>query len=391
MTTTGTLAREQVLEAARIRHAAAVQAEIDKLRLAVEWAALNPGEPVDESVDWAERDLEVAGPGAPTVAEFAIAEFALTIALNTDQGQRYLGDAVELAHRLPTTWRRVLAGEVAAWKARKVAQATRSLPIDAAAYVDREIAPYLHRCSFAQIERTVEAARAEFDPEAAEERRCAEAEQRRFDVHLRHATSTGLVQVEGMLDLADALALHETITAKAATLDPALPLDVRRSMAAGMLGGDGVERQVVVYAHTHADTGMVEIENTRTVITPEQLREWCQAAGTTVTVRPILDLGEELAARSYEPTDRQREQARLRHPCCVFPGCGRPTRRADTDHIAPWPRGRTTSQNLAPLCRLHHRYKTHGGWTYRRAGSRTFLWTPPHGHQHVVESDRHIR
>ena len=70
------------------------------------------------------------------------------------------------------------------------------------------LAPVLHRCSFAQIERTVEAARAEFDPAAAEERRIAAAEERHFDVHLRQVSSTGLVAVAGMLDLADALVLR---------------------------------------------------------------------------------------------------------------------------------------------------------------------------------------
>lgn len=92
MTSTSTLTREQVLKAARLRHAAAVKAEIDKLQLAVDWADLNPGEPVDETIAWAERDLEIAGPGAPTVAEFSIAEFALTIGLTADQGITYVGE-----------------------------------------------------------------------------------------------------------------------------------------------------------------------------------------------------------------------------------------------------------------------------------------------------------
>src|SRR3954454_1886762 len=136
MTSTSTPTRERVLTVARKRHANAVKAEIDKLQLAVEWAALHPGEPVDESVPWAERDLEIAGDGAPTVAEFSIAEFALAVGLSTDQGVLYVGDAVELCHRLPRTWARVLAGEVVAWKARKVAQQTRNLPLDAASFVD---------------------------------------------------------------------------------------------------------------------------------------------------------------------------------------------------------------------------------------------------------------
>ncbi|GAA4369848.1 HNH endonuclease [Nocardioides caricicola] len=390
MTTTSTLTREQVLKAARNRHEAAVKAEIDKLQLAVEWAELNPGDVVDETRSWEERDLEVAGDGAPTVAEFSIAEFSLAVGMSTDAGRVYIGDAVELCHRLPRLWARMMDAEVPVWKARKLAQQTKSLPVDAAAFVDRALAPVLQSCSFAQIERTVEAARAEFDPVVAEERRVAAAEKRHLTLYWNHLTCDGQVPVAGLLDIADAVALDETLTAKAATLDPALPIDVRRSIAAGMLGG-GNEREVVIYAHVQADQTMVEVENTRTVVTPEQIQEWCEAAGTKVTVKPVIDLNENLTTDSYAPTERQQEQAVLTFPQCVFPDCTRRSRCADLDHIEEWPWGNTDSWNLAPLCRGHHRYKTFTAWTYERIGPRTFAWTSPTGQIYVVTTDRHIR
>ena len=151
------------------------------------------------------------------------------------------------------------------------------------------------------------------------------------------------------------------------------------------------QREVVVYTHTRPDSSMVEVENTRTAVTPDQLRIWCQAAGTKVTVRPVLDLNEELATDCYEPTVLQKEQAWLTHPTCVFPLCTRPSRGKDTDHIVEYPLGETTSWNLAPLCRRHHRYKTHTAWTYVRTGPRTFVWTSPLGCTYQVTSDRHIR
>ena len=341
---------------------------------------------------WAERDLEVAGDGAPTVAEFAITEFALAIGKSSDAGTTFVGDAVELAHRLPKLWARVVAGEVPVWKARRVTAQTKSLSLDAAAYVDTHVAPTAHRCSFAQIERTVDDARKQYDPAEAEARRAAAAEQRRLDIDVHQVSYDGLVHVEGELDLADAMTLNELVTARAATLDPTLPLDVRRSMAAGLLGsGSEVQREVVIYTHTHPDTAMVEVENTRTSVTPEQLRIWCQTAGTRVTVRPVLDLNEEITTSSYEPTDRQKEQAWLIHPTCVFPHCTRRSRGIDTDHIVEWPTGASTSSNFAPLCRGHHRTKTHSAWTYTRTGPRTFIWTSPLGQTYETESDRHTR
>ena len=36
----------------------------------------------------------------------------------------------------------------------------------------------------------------------------------------------------------------------------------------------------MIYTHTRPDQTMVEVENTRSVVTPEQVQEWCQQAGT---------------------------------------------------------------------------------------------------------------
>ena len=150
--------------------------------------------------------------------------------------------------------------------------------MDAAAYVDRALAFVAHKCSFAEIDRQVERARAEYDPEETERRRLAEAEQRHAHVHLGRVSADGLVPVEAVVDLADALALEKTLAAGAARFDPTLPLDVRRAMALGQLGTETLERELVIYTHTRPDQSMVEVENTRSVVTPEQVQQWCQTS-----------------------------------------------------------------------------------------------------------------
>ncbi|WP_395657156.1 HNH endonuclease [Nocardioides sp.] len=378
---------ESVLTAAAATREAIADLEVQQLIQATDWVTLHPGEEVDTSIEFGMRDLQIAGDGAPTIDEAAVAEFALAVGKTTDAGRLYLGDAVELCYRLPRLWARVVAGEVAVWKARKVAQATTSLPPDAAAAVDQRLAWCAHRCSFAEIERQVEKARAEHDPDAAEERRVAALEKRRFDIDLDHATPDGLVHVEGELDLADAVALEEQIRAKAATLDLQLPLDVRRSMAAGLLGateGDNATtREVVVYAHVRPGQSSVDVDNTRSSVTPGHLKDWCQQAGTKVTIRPVIDLNAELSTDCYEPTELMKEQIGLRDRQCCFPGCARPARRCDAEHQVPWPEGPTASSNLAPACRTHHRLKTHAGWDYQRIAGVGFVWTTPMGRTYV--------
>jgi hypothetical protein len=46
-------------------------------------------------------------------------------------------------------------------------------------------------------------------------------------------------------------------------------------------------------------------------------------------------------------------------------------------------RSPVTTCELAPLCRTHHRPKTHGAWTYTPLEPGTFLWTSPHGYQYL--------
>ena len=68
-----------------------------------------------------------ASQGAPTVAEYAVAEFAAGIGLSTEAGKAYLGEALELRYRLPRTWQRVVGGDLPGWKARLVARETTRL------------------------------------------------------------------------------------------------------------------------------------------------------------------------------------------------------------------------------------------------------------------------
>ena len=66
----------------------------------------------------------------------------------------------------------------------------------------------------------------------------------------------------------------------------------------------------------------------------------------------------------------------------MFPWCTRSARKTDADHVIPYAEGGTTSSdNIAPLCRRHHRLKTHTAWTYTMLEPGSFLWSSPHAYQ----------
>lgn len=68
-------------------------------------------------------------------------------------------------------------------------------------------------------------------------------------------------------------------------------------------------------------------------------------------------------------------------PTCVFPGCGRPARDCDLDHLTAWiDGGRTEDDNLAPECRHHHRLRHETRWRPSRApDTGEVRWTSPLG------------
>ena len=56
------------------------------------------------------------------------------------------------------------------------------------------------------------------------------------------------------------------------------------------------------------------------------------------------------------------------------PTAATPVRRADLDHLCPWPDGPTDVANLSPVGRRWHNAKTSTRWTVRRARDGTVTW-----------------
>jgi hypothetical protein len=105
-------------------------------------------------------------------------------------------------------------------------------------------------------------------------------------------------------------------------------------------------------------------------------------------VHPVIDLNDHAETDGYEINGRMRTRTELRQPICVFPWCTRPSRRCDKDHRVPYDEGGASCDcNVAPLCRRHHRLKTHRGFSYTIIEPGTWLWRTPHGLQ--ILRDRH--
>uniref|UniRef100_UPI001C20E760 HNH endonuclease signature motif containing protein n=1 Tax=Modestobacter excelsi TaxID=2213161 RepID=UPI001C20E760 len=83
----------------------------------------------------------------------------------------------------------------------------------------------------------------------------------------------------------------------------------------------------------------------------------------------------------YRPTPAQRRYARARDRTCRHPGCRRPARWTEADHVhASAEGGETACGNLCSLCRRHHRLKTHApGWRFTMTDDGVLSVTTPSG------------
>ena len=407
----------------------------------------------------ADTMLELAGPGAPEISEFAVIELAAALGRSTDSGRMLLSDAVEAKHRLPKIWQRLVDGQVQVWRVRRVTDLTRALTQEAAAFVDAHLAHVIHTASFTTVKRLVAEATARFDPETTEMEEVDTAATLHVTLDLNTAWSIGTangVHLSGLLDRADAEELEHAIRTIADQLLAAGStdsLDVRRAKALGYLSrGDltldlttglttedeasSVEearqrrlkttkpttrtRQVVLHIHlsdaalkgapeVDPDTGklglhLARVDNHHQTLTADAVRDWLAVPGTHITVKPVIDLHDQIAVDSYEIPDRISQRVRLKRPTCVFPHCTRTSTRTDLDHIDEYvppdqggPPGQTSTATLAPLCRRHHRAKTHPSpvstssttvrWDYDQLTPTTWLWTSPHGLRFLVHPD----
>ncbi|GAA4089143.1 HNH endonuclease signature motif containing protein [Nocardioides kongjuensis] len=380
----------------------------------VEWAGdhiiTGPEGAATITEGYLDTGVPIAGAGAPLVSEFALMELVAVLGRTPDGGKAYVGRVIECAWRLPNVYDAVVAGRLAPWRAERIADLTRGLSAEAAGFVDRQLWN-ASGVGWAQLERLVAEAMLRFDPDKAETDRAKAADHRHFDIS--DVDEHGLVHVDGLMDAADGHDLDQAVGRRAEVLGRLgddSSLDVRRSKAAAELArqdlaldllvpdpatGEVVAtvpgRKVVLNVHV-TDTTLAgrnpvgRWEEGRCPISTAQIREWLRSKSTTIIVRPVIDLADHVPVGSYEIPDRHKTRVALRDHTCRFPHCTRPATSCDIDHHQPHDRGGPTCPcNLVPLCRRHHRAKTHSAWRYETPMPATYVWTSPSGFRFRVD------
>jgi hypothetical protein len=99
-----------------------------------------------------------------------------------------------------------------------------------------------------------------------------------------------------------------------------------------------------------------------------------------------------LGRAAYKLPRRLRRHIQFRDGTCRFPGCGRPARKTDIDHLEEWAvGGKSNYDNLFCLCAYHHKMKSITRWRVKHLGEGVLRWTSPDGKTYDTYPDNRIR
>ena len=438
-----------VLVAAEANLRARRDADVELLRLALSWADLHPDESLPAPIDDLEArrrrladlvGVRMGGEGTPLVLGHCPSELGAVLETTYTGARHLIADALDLRDRLPRLWKTVQTGGVAAWKARRVAAATRTLTIAQAAEVDTVVHEVIASLGWSRFEAILDATIKQADPDGA---RAAEqdAATRRFvavgranDHHIRTLIARGT-----SLDILSFMAAVNRIAELLGDEGDPDPLDVRRSKAIGILARPACALELLarhqpedsaeaadhdgdpdperdghlssppdsphrrdghrcgcaprIRLHVHLTDAALRGADPRAVcrieglgpVTAQTVRDWLGRSDASVTVQPVV-LPDPPPVDGYEIPQAIRDALAARQPASVFPWSQSVGPAVDLDHTTAYvplekggPPGQTGVGTLGPLARREHRHKTFGHFKVRQPVPGVYFWRSRHG------------
>ncbi|WP_295823118.1 HNH endonuclease signature motif containing protein [uncultured Microbacterium sp.] len=356
----------------------------------------------------------------------AAAEIAVHLRLAEQTVRTRVGHARTLQARCGLAWRAFLDGRISESHAIKIARLADSLPDDRDAWTafDAGATDRAERLTPSSFDTAARALREKVHAESIEERHRraardrgvwltaeldgmatltallpadkAQAAMTRLDRAARHlATAAGEERTLAQLRadaLADLLAGGSAVSGSAVSgltaggpvvggppaggsgaSSPARPTVVVTVPALTLLGRDDTLATLDGY-------GPIDLDTARRLA--GEASSWIRVLTHPVTAVPIA-----LDRTRYRVTTALRRWLGVTSPTCVFPGCARPARECDIDHLTAWADGGTTDDdNLEPECRHHHRLRHETKWEpLKGPGDVDLRWRSPLGHDIEVD------
>ncbi|MCW2747308.1 MAG: hypothetical protein JWP10_450 [Nocardioidaceae bacterium] len=308
---------------------------------------------------------------------FAADEMGLVLGFTARAVQNRMAQHRRLRELLPQTWMAWQRGEIDSYRASIIADHVAKLTDQSSVIrLDARVVERARVGTPAQLKSWLVKFVARAEPDATDARRKqAMADRRVTVVH----DPDGVAWIHALVSTPDAARIDAALTrlAKQPGADDPRTLDQRRSdVCADLLLGRTDTDGLATISHASAVIGVTvpvlslaglsdapgESLDGQFALSAEVVRELAAEPNTlfyrifTDPLGHILDITE----TGRYPSRKLRTALEIRDGVCNFPTCSRPASESDMDHDVPHPRGPTSASNLGPLCRRHHRMKTHG-------------------------------
>jgi hypothetical protein len=377
------------------------------------------------------------------------ASLAIATRMSEPTLQARVGDAEALVHDAPTVLEALAQGSISAGHARAITDQLRDVPAEGRSVFLEQVLPVPTRSTAARLRQRARVVRERLHPESFTARRTRSIADRRVEleaaadgmawVHLfttaplAHAIRNRLdavavparvagdprtlsqLRADALASLAVAGAVTDDVgpipvdpetTGTFTWLPGSAPVDdaARIAEEAVAAGADPLLAEPVgIEARIRATVQMTVPALSALGVTdePGELDGYgpidpdtaARLAVTAPSMTRILTQPETGAVLSVGrgqyrvPADLARA-VRLRDTTCRAPGCGRAARSCDLDHSVAWQDGGSTAiDNLACLCRHHHRLKHLPGWNLEHHPGGVLTWTTPDGRRHETRPE----
>ncbi len=328
----------------------------------------------------------VRRPGDP---QFVEDEIAAELRLSRPAASHRLALALQL-ERLPAVGAGLGAGELDLPKARAISEAVAVLRQPTVTTVTEQAVRRAGQQTVGQLRAWLRRAVLAADPAAAEARHDQAKSERRV---VLTALPDGMAELWALLPVDDAARAYAAIDAcsrdSAPTDDPRCA-DARRADAmvdllTGQRAAPSATVQVTIPLATLLALGDQPAQLAGIGPIPTGMGRRLAADGVwrwlaTGDRGAVVGVG----ASTYRPPAALAAHIRGRDQTCRFPGCRQPAHRCDLDHTIPYPIGGTAADNLAALCRHHHRLKHQAGWTVGQHAGGYLTWTSPTGRRYTT-------
>ena len=349
----------------------------------------------------------VTDASSPVDREFAIrafvAELATTLVLHEATAGGLVADARRLTGEFPATLAALAGGAICVNRVRSLLEVASTLPAECVPEFEASALERASRETPSAFRRRIRRLRERMHPVVLDDRRQRAAEERRVCLEpvedgmawlsLYLEAERGVAIIAHLDALADARQVADSVEGRPTLAQ--LKVDLAADLLLGRSNADSespigvVTPKVYVTVPALTLLGHTDEPAELDGYGPIDADTARRLAAHAPSFRRILTHPETGAYLSYG-RNKYRVPAdlagylRVRDGGCRFPGCSRRAAGCDVDHTTDWATGGATRHdNLAHLCRKHHRLKHRTGWRMSQEPGGEIRWTSPAGREYL--------